>query len=126
MVGGCSLQGGIGTIQGTILGAIFLQAVVDAVARIVKTNANMYEGMIVGIVVVLAVTISQMRQIVQSGRQLFAGWLGLCVIPSLALVIGALALMTAGKSAGMAVGLVALGLLMGVKMIELARARRFT
>jgi ribose/xylose/arabinose/galactoside ABC-type transport system permease subunit len=126
VVGGCSLQGGLGTIQGTILGAIFLQAVVDAVARIVKTNANMYEGMIVGIVVVLAVTISQLRQIVQSGRQLFAGWLGWCVIPILALVIGALALMTGGKSAGMAIGLGALGLLVGVKVIELTRARRFT
>src|SRR5687768_18235739 len=46
---------------------------VDAVARIIKSQSDIYEGMIVGMVVVAAVTFSQLRQIRQSGRQLFPG-----------------------------------------------------
>ncbi|HTN76149.1 MAG TPA: ABC transporter permease, partial [Pirellulaceae bacterium] len=60
VVGGCSLQGGIGTVQGTLLGALFLRIVIDAVAKIIKTGADVYEGLIVGVVVVIAVTFSQM------------------------------------------------------------------
>lgn len=124
VVGGCSLQGGIGTIPGTILGAIFLRAVVDSVARIIKTSSDVYEGMIVGIVVVLAVTFSQLREIRQSGRQLFPGLLGIVVIPCLAVTCGLVGLITAGWMAGLgglALALVALG---GWKAVEHGRAVR--
>lgn len=122
VVGGCSLQGGVGTVIGTVLGAVFLQAVVDAVQRIVKTNSNMYEGMIVGIVVVLAVTVSQLDQIFR-GRRLFDGKLGLMAIPILSVVAGVLALVTAGERIGMVAGGVVLVLLTAVRVLESIRSR---
>ena len=59
VIGGCSLQGGVGTIPGTILGCLFLRTIIDAVQKIVGAGSDVYEGMIVGIVVVVAVTFSQ-------------------------------------------------------------------
>jgi ribose/xylose/arabinose/galactoside ABC-type transport system permease subunit len=93
VVGGCSLQGGVGTVSGTILGALFLRVVIDAVAKLIKAGADVYEGMIVGIVVVLAVTLTQFRQLVQSGREFFPGVRGAIAIPTLALTAGLLAMM---------------------------------
>src|SRR5204863_6688681 len=61
VVGGCSLQGGIGTIPGTVLGCLFLRTVIDGIAKIIKTGADVYEGLIVGIVVVIAVAFIQLR-----------------------------------------------------------------
>ena len=59
VVGGCSLQGGIGTIPGVMLGCVFLRTVMDGIAKIIKRGADVYEGLIVGIVVVVAVAFSQ-------------------------------------------------------------------
>jgi ribose/xylose/arabinose/galactoside ABC-type transport system permease subunit len=123
VVGGCSLQGGAGTIIGTLLGAVFLQAVVDAVSRIVKASSNIYEGLIVGIVVVLAVTVSQLNQIVR-GRRLFEGWLGLTAIPVLAIAGGVLGVITAGRTAGTVVGGAVFVLLILARTVEAVRARR--
>ena len=61
VVGGCSLQGGAGTIPGTVLGALFLRVVIDGVSKIIKSGADVYEGLIVGLVVVLAVAFTQWR-----------------------------------------------------------------
>lgn len=118
VVGGCSLQGGIGTVSGTILGAIFLRVVIDAVAKVIKTGADVYEGMIVGVVVVIAVTFSQIQQVIASGRKLLPGALGICAIPVLALLSGMMALMTLGKWAGLATGLAAIVLLGALKVYE--------
>lgn len=60
VVGGCSLSGGVGTVPGTILGTVFLRVVIDAVSKIIKTGADVYEGLIVGIVVVIAVALGQL------------------------------------------------------------------
>lgn len=60
VVGGSSLSGGVGTVPGTILGTIFLRVVIDAVSKIIKTGADVYEGLIVGVVVVLAVALGQL------------------------------------------------------------------
>src|SRR5207253_2675951 len=76
VVGGCSLQGGIGTIPGTVLGALFLRIVIDGVAKIIKTGADVYEGLIVGIVVVFAVAFTQLRQAGRRGKPFFTGALG--------------------------------------------------
>jgi ribose/xylose/arabinose/galactoside ABC-type transport system permease subunit len=121
VVGGCSLQGGVGTVSGTILGALFLRIVIDAVAKIIKTGADVYEGLIVGCVVVLAVTLTQARQLIASGRQLFAGTRGLCAIPTLAIVAGLVALVTAGPWVALGVGAVLLVALGGIKVGELSR-----
>lgn len=124
VVGGCSLTGGVGTVIGTVLGVVFLRAVVDAVARIVRGQSDMYEGMIVGMVVVLAVTFSQMRQIQQSGRQLFPGALGWLAIPGLAGACGLVVLVSLGVAAGVATGVVAAGILLIWKIAEVQRMRR--
>lgn len=124
VVGGCSLQGGIGTIPGTILGAIFLRAVVDAVARIIKTSSDIYEGLIVGIVVVLAVTLSQLREFRQSGRELFPGVMGLIAIPCLALACGVISLIAVGTTAGAAGFSVALLAMISWKVLEWRRTSR--
>ncbi|HZN32176.1 MAG TPA: ABC transporter permease [Pirellulaceae bacterium] len=130
VVGGCSLQGGVGTVLGTILGALFLRLVIDAVAKIIKAGADVYEGMIVGIVVVLAVTLTQVRQLLQSGREFFPGLHGALVIPTLAISAGLLAMMGGanvevlkGRTVwfGVAVGVVTFLLLTAVKLLEMQR-----
>lgn len=87
VIGGCSLQGGIGTIFGTILGCLFLRTVIDSVNKIVGTGADVYEGMIVGIVVVLAVTFSQ-RGNNSLRRPYFGTLIGWVAIPVLSLLAG--------------------------------------
>jgi ribose/xylose/arabinose/galactoside ABC-type transport system permease subunit len=99
VVGGCSLQGGVGTLPGIILGVIFLRIVIDSVAKLIKSGSDIYEGMIVGIVVVIAVTFSQLRQIRTSGRELFPGVLGVIAIPTLAAMIGLITAMTTANVA---------------------------
>lgn len=90
VVGGCSLQGGAGTIPGTALGALFLRAVIDGVAKIIKTGADVYEGLIVGVVVVFAVAFTR-RQESSSQRSFFPGRLGLVSMFNMALLAAALA-----------------------------------
>jgi ribose/xylose/arabinose/galactoside ABC-type transport system permease subunit len=74
VVGGCSLSGGVGTVPGTILGTIFLRVVIDAVSKIIKTGADVYEGLIVGVVVVIAVALGQLGSFMarRGGRSLLA------------------------------------------------------
>ena len=87
VIGGCSLQGGIGTIPGTILGCLFLRTVIDSVNKIVGSGADVYEGMIVGIVVVMAVTFSQ-RAGTARAQKFFATPIGWACIPVLSILTG--------------------------------------
>ncbi len=87
VIGGCSLQGGVGTILGTVLGCLFLRTVIDSVNKIVGTGADVYEGMIVGIVVVMAVTFSQ-RGVSSLRRPFFGTLIGWAAIPVLSLLAG--------------------------------------
>src|SRR5690606_10927079 len=87
VIGGCALTGGVGTIPGTVLGCLFLRTVIDAVNKIVGTGADVYEGMIVGIVVVLAVTFSQ-RGVTTLQRPFFASAIGWASVPVLSLLAG--------------------------------------
>jgi ribose/xylose/arabinose/galactoside ABC-type transport system permease subunit len=96
VIGGCSLQGGIGTIPGTVLGCLFLRTVIDAVNKVVGAGADIYEGMIVGIVVVVAVTFSQ-RGGSSIGQRYFSSAIGWSVIPSLGLLSGLSYFMFFGK-----------------------------
>lgn len=132
VVGGCSLQGGIGTVTGTVLGALFLRLVIDAVAKLIKAGADVYEGMIVGIVVVLAVTLTQFGQLFRSGREFFPGIRGIVAMPTLAIAAGLVAMMgTAnievikGRSVlvGAVVALVTLAALSTLKFFEVRRRR---
>ncbi|HEV8059223.1 MAG TPA: ABC transporter permease [Gemmataceae bacterium] len=91
VVGGCSLTGGAGTIPGTVLGVLFLRVVIDGVAKIIKRSADIYEGLIVGIVVVVAVAFTQVRQTGGRGRRFFGGPLGIVTIVNLAVMAALLA-----------------------------------
>lgn len=90
VVGGCSLQGGIGTIPGTVLGALFLRVVIDGVSKIIKTGADVYEGLIVGVVVVFAVAFSQLDGL-SHRRSFFSGGLGWVAVVNLSILSGAMA-----------------------------------
>jgi ribose/xylose/arabinose/galactoside ABC-type transport system permease subunit len=118
VVGGCSLSGGVGTVPGTVLGTIFLRVVIDAVSKIIKTGADVYEGLIVGIVVVIAVTFAQLGQLASGGRKLLPGPLGLCAIPVLAILAGSVVAMMASGRAGLGAGLAAVVLLAAVRWWE--------
>ncbi len=96
VVGGCSLQGGIGTIPGTVLGALFLRVVIDGVAKIIKTGADVYEGLIVGVVVVIAVAFSQFETGTRSKR-FFTGALGIVTVVILAILAGSLSALMGPK-----------------------------
>ncbi|MCE2809016.1 MAG: ABC transporter permease [Planctomycetaceae bacterium] len=97
VIGGCSLQGGVGTIPGTILGCLFLRTIIDAVQKIVGAGADVYEGMIVGIVVVVAVTFSQRGSSQFGGKKYFSNAIGWSVIPTLGLLTGLSYLLFFGK-----------------------------
>jgi ribose/xylose/arabinose/galactoside ABC-type transport system permease subunit len=101
VVGGCSLTGGLGTIPGTMLGALFLRIVIDGVAKVIKAGADVYEGMIVGSVVVVAVAFNQLRQAGVRRIRFFGGVLGLVMIFNLALMACSMSLLarrTRGES----------------------------
>lgn len=129
VVGGCSLQGGVGTVLGTVLGALFLRVIIDAVPKLVASGSEMYEGLIVGIVVVVAVAFSQLRQVTSGGRQLLPGWLGICTIPLLSTFLGMMVTMSiaeAGGTKGLLTGLVVFALLSALKIWEVVRSRAAT
>lgn len=118
VVGGCSLSGGVGTVPGTVLGAVFLRVVIDAVSKIIKTGADVYEGLIVGIVVVLAVTFAQAAHATGQDRRLFSGGLGICMIPILSILAGGLTAMTTGGRAGLITGLSSALILIAIRIWE--------
>ncbi|HEX3727642.1 MAG TPA: ABC transporter permease [Pirellulales bacterium] len=127
VVGGCSLQGGVGLISGTMLGVLFLRVVIDSVAKMVKVGADEYEGIIVGLLVVLAVAFNELRQAKGgSGKQFFAGALGALAILILAILAALLTTLMVGAKPGAAVfvaALVALGLVRWIeRRVTTARA----
>ena len=62
VVGGASLRGGVRKrLSGTILGALFLTLVVNGIPNIIKIDSTLYEGIIVGVLVILAVSVNQVR-----------------------------------------------------------------
>jgi ribose/xylose/arabinose/galactoside ABC-type transport system permease subunit len=133
VVGGCSLQGGVGTLPGIILGVVFLRVVIDSVAKLIKSGSDIYEGMIVGIVVVIAVTFSQLRQIRTGVRELFPGLLGVIAIPTLAGIIGLITAMTIANVPylkgsdvwiGVAVAIAVLLSLVSIKATQTVRGTR--
>ncbi len=124
VVGGCSLQGGLGTVMGTVLGCVFLRVVIDAVARIIKSGADMYEGLIVGAVVVAAVTFSQLQQLWTRGQELFPGKLGACAVVAISAILWMFAAASFGLGIGSAIAGGSLLVLGTVKAAEVLRARR--
>ncbi len=88
VVGGCSLAGGIGTVPGVMLGALFLRVVIDSVAKTVKSNPDEFQGLIVGVLVVLAVAFNELRGAGGLKRTFFPGGLGVANLFILSLLGG--------------------------------------
>ena len=61
VVGGCSLAGGAGSTVGTALGVALLVIVINGTALLIKRDATLWEGVIVGVVVILAVAVNKIR-----------------------------------------------------------------
>lgn len=125
VVGGCSLQGGVGRVPGVVLGAVFLRVVIDAVAKLIKSQSDVYEGMIVGIVVVLAVTFAQLQELVRSGRTFFAGARGKLAIPTLVAFAALVAMSTTVSSPTLKAYSLQVGLgvaaVMGIVLVTIER-----
>jgi len=119
VVGGCSLAGGIGTVSGTMLGALFLRTVMDSVAKTVKSKPDDFQGLIVGILVVLAVTLNEQSSGRSLQRRYFPGGLGVLTWLILSLLAGLIsgAMSTKGKlTTGLSVGLL-VAVLLGIKLL---------
>ena len=124
VVGGCSLQGGIGTIFGTMLGALFLQTVINSVGKIIKTTPDDFQGLIVGILVVLAVAFNELRGSGGLQKRFFPGALGVlngAILSGLAAVISAAIARTGKLQVGIVVG-TAVAVLVGVRWMLERRA----
>jgi ribose/xylose/arabinose/galactoside ABC-type transport system permease subunit len=122
VVGGCSLQGGVGTVPGTILGVLFLRVVIDSVAKTVKTNPDEFQGLIVGVLVVLAVAFNELRTAGLLKKQFFAGALGVVNMLVLTVMAGVITatLWTGNKlAAGAIVASAVLAMLLLKKVLEL-------
>jgi ribose/xylose/arabinose/galactoside ABC-type transport system permease subunit len=76
VVGGCNLAGGLGTVSGVMLGAMFLRVVIDSVAKNFKQKPDILEGLVVGVLVVLAVAFNELRSKGVLRRAFFPGVLG--------------------------------------------------
>lgn len=62
VVGGCSLNGGVGSVTGTVLGVTLLQLILNGIGLVIKRNSTLWQGVVVGVVVVLAVALNEARQ----------------------------------------------------------------
>jgi ribose/xylose/arabinose/galactoside ABC-type transport system permease subunit len=91
VIGGCSLAGGVGRVSGIVLGAIFLRVVIDAVEKLITGGgASNYQGLIVGVLVVLAVAFNEITSSVAGWRkQFFPGALGIVALISIGILVGA-------------------------------------
>lgn len=122
VVGGCSLAGGIGSIQGILLGALFLRVVIDAVAKTVKNNPDEFQGLILGMLIVLAVTFNELRASGGFRRKFFSGALGLVNIVVLTILAGTISLVMASENkifSGVTVASVVLTVLVIRKFFEM-------
>lgn len=98
VVGGCSLAGGVGTILGVALGALFLRVVIDAIAKLVEVGADDVEGLIVGLLVVLAVAFNELSSTGKARGRLFDGALGWVSIVVLSVLLGGMAALMSEES----------------------------
>ena len=115
VVGGCSLAGGVGTLTGVALGALFLRVVIDAVNKTVTSKPDEFQGLIVGVLVVLAVTLNEFRGKAGATRRFLPGGLGIVTWLNLTLLSGVLAMVIVSghKLVTGAITSVVVGLLLG-------------
>jgi ribose/xylose/arabinose/galactoside ABC-type transport system permease subunit len=118
VVGGCSLQGGVGLIPGVMLGVLFLRVAVDAVAKVIQSGSDDYEGLIVGFLVVLAVAFNESRRHAGGARkQFFPGILGALTIVILTALFTAIAAIMGGSNVAAISGIATLVVLIAVAAV---------
>jgi ribose/xylose/arabinose/galactoside ABC-type transport system permease subunit len=118
VVGGCSLVGGAGTIWGTVLGVLFLQVVIYGVGTVIKQESDMYQGLVVGLVLICTSAVSQFRESSGAGKRLFPGPLGATAILALTLLAGTLMSLVANKGVAISTAVATLAVLVSVKIWE--------
>ncbi len=118
VVGGCSLAGGAGTIWGTVLGVLFLQVVIYGVGTVIKQESDMYQGLVVGLVLICTSAFSQFRESSGPGKRLFPGPLGATAILALALLGGTLTSLVASKGVAISTAVALLAVLASIKIWE--------
>lgn len=125
VVGGCSLQGGVGLIPGVMLGVLFLRVVIDAVAKVIRAGSDDYEGLIVGFLVVLAVAFNEVRRRRGGERkQFFPGAIGVLSILILSVLSATVAAILVGATFGYATGVSTLALFTAIAVAERRAAAR--
>lgn len=62
VIGGCSLTGGQGSVLGVILGSCLLNLLVNGINLVIQRNASLWEGVIVGSVVITAALLNVVQQ----------------------------------------------------------------
>ena len=119
VVGGCSLRGGLGLIPGVMLGVLFLRVVMDSIQKVIPKGSDDFQGMIVGLLVVLAVAVNEFRR--QSGgarMAFFPGLLGSWMALILGLFLGAVAFVGHSLTAGIATGLVVFAAIVALRIYQ--------
>ncbi len=120
VVGGCSLSGGVGTIGGVILGTFFLRIVIDSVAKLFKSQPDLFEGLVVGVLVVLAVAFNELRG--EGLKKTFfpglLGWLNVAILSLLAGLMTSVTSQEAKLQNGLIVGGMTLVILLAKAISE--------
>jgi len=127
VVGGCSLTGGIGTIAGVMLGTLFLRVIVDSVAKLFRSQPDLFEGLVVGMLVVLAVAVNQLRGTGGLRKPFFPGLLGILNLLIISVLAGVMTAVTSGDAKfrnGLLVAGATLVVLGGRALAERLAARR--
>jgi ribose/xylose/arabinose/galactoside ABC-type transport system permease subunit len=118
VVGGCSLLGGSGTVLGTVLGVVFLEVVIYGVGMVIKQDADMYQGLVVGLVLVCTSAFSQFRQVAAPSQRVFPGILGAFTVVALAALVGTLTSIFASGTAAIITTIATFAVLAAVKVFE--------
>jgi hypothetical protein len=110
-------------MPGVALGCLFLNVVLDSISKVIHSGSDTYEGLIVGVVVVVAVAFSQLRGAAGRGKRFFPGALGTVAVVTLSLFTAAMFWLWVGRGAAIAAALVSLVALSAAKHWETRRGR---
>ncbi len=121
VVGGCSLTGGLGTVSGVILGTLFLRLVIDSVAKLFKSQPDLLEGLVVGMLVVLAVAFNELRG--EGLKKRFfpgaLGWVNVFILAGLAGTVTAVTSQESKFNRGLVVGISTFAILSAKAIAEM-------
>lgn len=120
VVGGCSLTGGVGSVAGIVLGSVFLKVVIDSVAKTFQSRPDLVEGLVVGMLVVLAVAFNELRGSRGLKRHFFPGALGGLNVLILTLLAGVITFATSSPEVKIRNGAIAAAatlLLLGTRAV---------